>query len=163
MLLHLSIAKDPNHNIKTGISKEIFIESYYGTKELNFVLSRIFDCIDQDHGGTISWDEYLAAMEIMFNGSYEQQIDLFFRVYDYDGNGSLSSEEVRNLCKLQLQNSDADNVIEELSTSFATLIFNLTETTYDKEISAEKIKGVLAKHTDKSLIEMFCSFSFMKN
>lgn len=163
MLLHLSIAKDPNHNIKTGISKEIFIESYYGTKELNFVLSRIFDCIDQDHGGTISWDEYLTAMEIMFNGSYEQQIDLFFRVYDYDGNGSLSFEEIRNLCKLQLQNSDADNVIEELSTSFATLIFNLTETTYDKEISAEKIKEVLSRHTDKSLIEMFCSFSFMKN
>ena len=163
MLLHLSIAKNPNHDIRSGISREIFVESYYGSMELNFVLGRIFDCIDMDGGGTISWEEYLRAMDIMCNGTYEQQIDLFFRVYDYDGNGSLSFSEIRNLCKLQLQNSDADNIIEELATSFASLIFDITETRYEEEIPAHKIKEVLGKQTDKSLIEMFCSFSFMKN
>ena len=163
MLLHLSIAKNPNHNIRSGISREIFIESYYGSVELNFVLGRIFDCIDQDGGGTISWDEYLHAMDVMCNGTYDQQIDLFFRVYDYDGNGCLSFSEIRNLCKLQLQNSDADNVIEELATSFASLIFDMTETNYEKEIPSHKIKEVLGRQTDKSLIEMFCSFSFMRN
>lgn len=161
MLLHLSIAKNTNHSIWAGISKDIFIESYHGSDELKFVLGRIFDCIDQDCSGTISWEEYLVAMDIMCNGTYEQQIDLFFTVYDTDGNGSLSFEEIRNLCKLQLQNSDADNVIEELSQSFASLIFDITETPYDKEIPAEKIKQVLTRQTDKSLIEMFCSFSFM--
>ena len=162
MLVHLSIAKNPNHSIKLGITREMFIESYRGTPELNFVLGRIFDCIDQDRGGTISWDEYLTAMDIMCNGTYEQQIDLFFQVYDTDQNGSLSFDEIRNLCRLQLPNSDADNVIEELSQSFASLIFDITETNYDKEIPAEKIKSVLTRQTDKSLIEMFCSFSFMK-
>jgi Ca2+-binding EF-hand superfamily protein len=127
------------------------------------VLGRVFDNIDQDSNGAITWEEYLAAMDVMFNGTYEQQIDLFFTVYDTDGNGNLSFEEIKNLCKLQLQNSDADNVIEELSHSFATLIFDITETPYDKEIPADKIKQVLTRQTDKSLIEMFCSFSFMKN
>ena len=102
-------------------------------------------------------------MDIMFNGTYEQQIDLFFKVYDTDNNGSLSFQEIKNLCKLQLQNSDADKVIDELSQSFAGLIFDITETSYDKEIPSEKIKIVLGKQTDKSLIERFCSFSFMKN
>ena len=162
MLVHLSVGKNPNHSIKAGISRDVFIESYHGTPELNFVLGRIFDCIDQDQSENISWDEYLSAMDIMFNGTYEQQIDLFFKVYDTDGNGSLSFKEIRDLCKLQLQNSDADNIIEELSQSFATLIFDITETSYEKEIPAEKIKNVLIRQTDKSLIEMFCSFSFMK-
>lgn len=163
MLLHLSIARNPAHSIWHGISKEIFVDSYRGSNELNFVLGRVFDNIDQDSNGAITWEEYLAAMDVMFNGTYEQQIDLFFTVYDTDGNGNLSFEEIKNLCKLQLQNSDADNVIEELSHSFATLIFDITETPYDKEIPADKIKQVLTRQTDKSLIEMFCSFSFMKN
>lgn len=162
-LLHLSIAKNPAHSIKDGISKEMFVESYSGTPELNFVLARIFDCIDQDCNGAIVWDEYLAAMDVMFNGTYEQKIDLLFTVYDTDGNGNLDFEEIKNVCKLQLQNSDADNVIEELSHSFATLIFNVTETQYDKEIPAVKIKEGLTRQKDKSLIEMFCSFSFMNN
>lgn len=163
MLLHLSIAKNTSHSIWAGISKEVFIESYHGSEELRYFLSRIFDCIDQDCNGLLSWEEYLSAMDIMYNGTYEEQIDLFFTVYDTDGNGNLSFEEIRNLCKLQLQNSDADNVIEELSQSFASLIFDITDTPYDKEIPADKIKLVLTRQTDKSLIEMFCSFNFIKN
>jgi hypothetical protein len=162
MLVHLSTAKDPNHNIFSGISREVFIESYQGTKELNFVLSRIFDCIDIDRSGTIDWNEYLSAMEIMMNGNFEQQIDLFFQVYDTDGNGVLSFKEIQELCKLQLQKSDADNVIDELAFSFASLIFDITEIPYDKEIPAGKIKEALGKQGDKSLVEMFCSFSFLK-
>lgn len=162
MLVHLSVGQNPGHGIKDGISKNTFIDSYHGTPELNFVLDRIFDCIDQNRNGNISWEEYLSAMDIMCNGTYEQQIDLFFQVYDLDCNGCLSFEEIRNLCKLQLQKADADNVIDELSQSFASLIFDITETSYDKEIPAEKIKKVLGQQTDKSLIEMFCSFSFMQ-
>jgi Ca2+-binding EF-hand superfamily protein len=163
MLLHLSIARNPSHSIWDGVSRETFVDSYRGSEELNFVLGRVFDNIDQDCDGAISWEEYLTAMDVMFNGSYEQQIDLFFTVYDTDGNGNLSFEEIKNLCKLQLQNSDADNVIDELSHSFATLIFDITGTDYESEIPSEKIKQVLTRQTDKSLIEMFCSFSFMKN
>ena len=162
MLVHLSIAKNPSHDIFAGISKETFIESYQGSKELSFVLSRIFDCIDLDRSGNIDWEEYLHAMDIMSNGNYEQQIDLFFQVYDTDGNGVLSFNEIQELCKLQLQNSDADNVIDELAFSFASLIFDITETAYDQEIPAEKIKIALGKQGDKSLVEMFCSFSFLK-
>ncbi|OMJ77870.1 hypothetical protein SteCoe_22431 [Stentor coeruleus] len=162
MLVHLSVGQNPGHTIKDGISKNTFIESYHGTSELNFVLGRIFECIDQDRNGNISWEEYLSSMDIMCNGTYEQQIDLFFQVYDLDCNGCLSFEEIRNLCKLQLQKADAGNVIEELSHSFASLIFDITETSYDKEIPADKIKKVLTQQTDKSLIEMFCSFTFMQ-
>ena len=54
MLVHLSIGKNPNHNIKSGITRETFIESYHGTPELNFVLGRIFDCLDLDRNETIS-------------------------------------------------------------------------------------------------------------
>ena len=139
----------------------MFVESYQGTPELNFVLARVFDSIDQDSNEAIVWEEYLAAMDIMFNGTYEEKIDLLFTVYDTDGNGNLNFDEIKDICKLQLQNSDADNVIEELSHSFATLIFKVTQTQYDKEIPAVKIKEGLTRQTDKSLIEMFCSFSFI--
>lgn len=162
MLVHLSIAKNPNHNIFSGISKDVFVESYQGSPELIFVLGRIFDCFDTNRSGTIDWEEYLYAMDITCNGDYREQIDLFFQVYDQDMNGKLSFEEIKELCKLQLQKSDADNVIDELAQSFASLIFDMTETPQTQEIPADRIKEVLGSQGDKSLIEMFCSFSFMR-
>ncbi|OMJ87074.1 hypothetical protein SteCoe_11319 [Stentor coeruleus] len=101
-------------------------------------------------------------MNVIWHGTFESQLDLFFSVYDLDGNGSLSFKEIQELCKMQLQMDKADQIIDELSYSFATLIFDLTKTDYNGEIPAQKIKDVIKVQEDKSLIEMFCSFNCLK-
>ena len=162
LLVLLSCGLDPNHKISKGISRETFIEYYSKSKELTFVLGRIFDKIDIDKGGTVSWEEYLQAMDIIWHGDHSSQLELFFSVYDLDNNGLLSFKEIQELCKLQLQIEKDDDLIEELSFSFASLIFDLTNTDYSDEIHPSKIQQIIKSQEDNSLIEMFCSFNCLK-
>ena len=162
LLVLLSCGINSNHDISKGIARETFVDYYSKSAELSRILGKIFDKFDLDSGGTVSWDEYLQAMDIIWHGTTEIQLDFFFSVYDTDGNGLLSFKEIQELCKLQLQMDKADQLIEELSFSFASLIFDLTETKYDEEVPSFKIKEIIKKQQDKSLMEMFCSFSCLK-
>jgi Ca2+-binding EF-hand superfamily protein len=161
-LVLLSCAINPSHRISSGISRVSFIDYNSSSEEQKYVLGRIFDTFDKDSGGTISWDEFMTAMSIMYNGTFDQKIDLFFNVYDQDGSGSLSFQEIKELCKVQLQAEPSDKLIEELSQSFASLIFDVTETPYDGDIPSSRIKEIIKNNKDKSLIDMFCSFQFLK-
>lgn len=64
-------------------------------------------------------------MNIIAHGTLEQKIDLFFMAYDSDGNGLLSFEEAEQLCRLQISSVTESDIVDELSKSFATLIFKL--------------------------------------
>lgn len=162
LLVLLSCGIDKDHKIESGISKNTFVDYYSKSPELSHILSKIFDKFDLDGGGTVSWEEFLEAMNVIWHGTIEDQLDFFFAVYDNDGNGRLSFNEIQELCRLQLQMEKADNLLDELSYSFASLIFDLTETSYDEDIPSDKIKEIIRKQQDKSLIEMFCSFNCLK-
>lgn len=162
LLVLLSCGTNPGHDISSGIARATFVEYYSKSTEIGKILGKIFDKFDLDGGGTVDWEEYLHTMNIIWHGTIESQLDFFFSVYDNDGNGCLSFREIQDLCKLQLQMEKADQLIEELSFSFASLIFDLTETKYDQEIPAWKIKEIIRKQQDRSLIEMFCSFNCLK-
>lgn len=61
-------------------------------KELDLLdLFEVFDLMDDDHGGTISVKEYVAA--IMKFGYRRPNCDLLFLLMDQDGGGTVSSEE----------------------------------------------------------------------
>lgn len=161
-LVLLSCAINPKHKISSGISRVSFIDYNTNSKEQSYVLARIFDTFDKDSGGTISWEEFMSAMRIIHHGSHNEKIDLFFRVYDKDNSGSVSFAEIQELCKVQLQVESSDNLIDELSHSFASLIFDITETPYKSTIPSSKIKEIIMTNKDQSLIDMFCSFQFLK-
>jgi Ca2+-binding EF-hand superfamily protein len=153
---------EKNHKISSGISKRTFVDYYSKSPELSNILTKIFEKFDTDGGGTVSWEEYLDAMHVIWHGTIEDQLDFFFSVYDDDGNGCLSFKEIQELCRLQLQMDKADGLLDELSYSFASLIFDLTETSYTEDVPSYKIKEIIRKQQDKSLIEMFCSFNCLK-
>ena len=162
LLVLLSCGTDAKHDISSGINKKAFVEYYSKSNELEFVLGRIFEIFDRDGDGAVSWDEYLQAMDIIWYGTCTSQLELFFDVYDLDRNGLLSFREIQELCKLQLEINKRDDFIEELSHSFACIIFDLTKTPYSEEIPSSKIQELINTNNDKTLIEMFCSFSCLK-
>lgn len=102
-------------------------------------------------------------MSILTNGNQGEQIDMFFSVYDTDGNGSLSFGEIKDLCRLQLYFAQADGIIDYLAESFASLIFDMAGLKYDQEITAGKLKSVIEATPDKFIVEMFCSFNCLTN
>jgi Ca2+-binding EF-hand superfamily protein len=160
-LILLSCSINPNHNIKSGISKKAFIEFQNCGPEKAFVLERIFSSFDSDLGGTISWNEFLSTVSLVENGSNSEKIDLFFKVYDLDNNGKLSFQEVLDLCKVQIGNQHSESMADELAHYSATLIFDVVRLEYDQEISKEMVKSVVEEKNDQSFTDMFCSFKFL--
>lgn len=161
-LVLLSCTINPDHKIEKGINKKAFVEYHNGSKQQSFVVKRIFDAFNKIDEGTITWEEYFSTLSIIENGTCEEKLELFFKVYDSDNNGSLSFAEVQDLCKVQLDSQSSDYLIDNLSEYFASLIFDITEIKYNAEIPKEKIKEILRTRGEKSLLDMFCNFKFLK-
>lgn len=65
-------------------------------------------------------------MSTIRTGSYEDKVELFFRLFDNDGNGVLTFDEIAAMCKLNLSQemSDFGSLIDDISNYFARLIFD---------------------------------------
>ena len=164
LLVMLSFSTKPNHDIQKGIEKSVFIESFVRASDSSkLILEKICAAIELNSNDCIDLNEYLQAMSILTNGNQGEQIDMFFSVYDTDGNGSLSFGEIKDLCRLQLYFAQSDGIIDYLAESFASLIFDMAGLKYDQEITAGKLKSVIEATPDKFIVEMFCSFNCLTN
>ena len=83
---------------KTGeISKEIFYKKLielYGENEGKEICDKIFQRLDLDGSGEISYDEFLSAMIDGKKVLTEDRLEKAFKMFDKDGNGLLSIEEI---------------------------------------------------------------------
>lgn len=52
---------------------------------------------------TMDINEYLALMGVTFGGTVQQKLRASFAIFDKDGNGSLSKEEVRDMLRMVIQ------------------------------------------------------------
>jgi calmodulin len=70
--------------------------------------------VDTDKTGTIDFQEFLAMMSIQLPASdFEHEMRMAFQVFDRDGNGTISSDELR-LVMSQLGENLTDREIEEM-------------------------------------------------
>ena len=83
---------------KTGqISKEIFYKKLielYGENEGREICDKIFQRLDLDGSGEISYDEFLSAMIDGKKVLTEDRLEKAFKMFDKDGNGLLSIAEI---------------------------------------------------------------------
>lgn len=100
-------------------------------------------------------------MSVISYGSNDQQIDMFFQVYDEDHNGGLSYEEIKRICKLQLHFAVQDDIIDYLADSFAKLVFELAGLSTEKLLSPLQLKRIIAQNKEKNMVEMFCASNLL--
>ena len=62
-------------------------------------------------------------MTVISFGSLNHQIDMLFKIYDYNLSGTLSFDEIQEMCKRQLQSGKDDQISNYLSECFANIIF----------------------------------------
>lgn len=90
-----------------------------------------------------------------------EKIDLFIKIADEDGNGTLSKDEIDHLCTVCLSkyiNQETDpGFFKGLTDYFTKLIFNVVNVDMDEEIPLQKIKDVIVQgKTESDLLCMFC-------
>ncbi|CAD8061124.1 unnamed protein product [Paramecium sonneborni] len=99
------------------LSKQELIQAY--TQVFNdelkaqILISEIFDSIDQNHSGKISYTEFLVASAKQNTILSKNKIDLAFKMFDKDGNGVISKAELQDiLCGINIDNSEWDQIIQ---------------------------------------------------
>ena len=92
------------------------------------VVEKIFEKIQGQNKGFISWKDFLAAFRNIRAKDAADKIDLFFEMVDTDGNGLLSYDEILEICFETLHivsdNRD-DDFIKNLASSFTDCIFKV--------------------------------------
>ena len=82
---------------KGQITKEIFYEKLsqlYGENDGREICDRIFERLDLDGSGEISYDEFLSAMIDGKKVITDDRLAKAFKMFDKDGNGKLSIDEI---------------------------------------------------------------------
>ena len=143
------------HTFRNGIY-QIAIQS-------DEIASRIFFKIDRNCKGFIDWGEFLYCMTVIKAKTLSDKINLFIKIADTDGNGLLSFDEVICLTEIclskfvNIEESEDENFLQEMSEYFARQIFETCETDVDDEIPFEKIRTlILEKHPNSNQLCMFC-------
>ncbi|KAF2729460.1 regulatory protein calmodulin [Polyplosphaeria fusca] len=70
--------------------------------------------VDVDNTGSIDFDEFLQMMaHNMKTGDFEEEMRAAFKVFDRDGSGTISADELRNVMK-SLGEALSDDEIDEM-------------------------------------------------
>lgn len=119
------------------LSKEEIYEGYkasMGEREAKIECERIMSEIDIDKSGTIDYNEFLIAATNRQCVLNKEKLEQTFKMFDKDGNGSISLDEIRSI----LGNSFTDQKALEA-------IIKECDTNGDGEISMSEFKEMMFK------------------
>ena len=122
------------------LSKEEIFEGYKQTmdeEEARIEVERIMNEIDIDKSGTIDYNEFLIAATNRQKVLNQEKLEQTFKMFDKDGNGSISMDEIRSI----LGNSFTDPKVLEG-------IIKECDTNGDGEISMSEFKDMMNKILD---------------
>nr|XP_015808857.2 guanylyl cyclase-activating protein 2 [Nothobranchius furzeri] len=129
----------PSGNLHLHEFKKFFgVNSKSAEEELAYA-EIVFRSFDTNKDGQLDFIEFVAAVNLIFRGKLIDKLKWSFKVYDKDGNGSLTKQEVKHvvsiITKIKRQNAsqDAENV-----DGICNRIFELADKNHDSEICLEE-------------------------
>eukprot|EP01137_Pigoraptor_chileana_P035838 Opistho-2@30495 len=76
----------------------------------SLLMDRVFRTFDRDNDNMISFDEWIAGLSVILKGTLDEKLKFCFNVYDLNGDGYISKEEMFQMLQKCLikQSSDED-------------------------------------------------------
>ncbi|XP_054727447.1 calaxin [Anastrepha obliqua] len=110
------------HAAVEGVDRIVFRELLHSTFDIvteEILMERIFCCWDRAHEGLpLRLDGWLTGLSIFLRGSLAERANFCFRVYDLNGDGFITKDEMftllRNCLIKQPQDEDPDEGVKDL-------------------------------------------------
>ena len=133
--------------LECELSREEFADAMSLKKDSLFV-EQMYQLIDQDGNGFISFREFLDMIVIFAKGSPEDKIKLMFEMYDVDKSGQLSREEFRKMLRAMMELVNAsvspDQMDQLIDSMFASAGFQNKQ-----ELTLEDFNVLLRDHKEE--------------
>ena len=119
-LHHNQSLDHPNFGVSKYVFKNYFKDLYFENEGL---VERIFVLCDKERNDTLSWDEFIFTIKLLYTIRLEDKVNLFFNVVE---GGSMTFDKLEQICKMSLMRVISDEmepIINEQAHQFAKFIF----------------------------------------
>ncbi|NWS82851.1 EFCB1 protein, partial [Toxostoma redivivum] len=109
------VARASSDYAGAGFDRTVFrdtLHSAFGMTD-DVVLDRVFSTFDRDNDGCITVVEWVEGLGVLLRGTLEEKMKLCFTIYDLNGDGYISREEMFQMLKNSLLIQPADEEPDE--------------------------------------------------
>ena len=142
-----SVVKQRKDVLDCELTREEFAEAM-SLKANSLFVDQMFQLIDQDGNGFVSFREFLDMIVIFSRGSPEDKLKLMFDMYDVDKSGSLTRDEFCNMLKgmMELVNASVspDQLDQLIDSMFAAAGFQNKQ-----QLTLEDFNVLLRDHKEE--------------
>ncbi|NXQ03763.1 EFCB1 protein, partial [Vidua macroura] len=109
------VAKASSQFAGAGFDRTVFRDTLYNAFGMtdDVVLDRVFSTFDKDNNGCITAVEWVEGLAVLLRGTLEEKMKYCFAVYDLNGDGYISKEEMFQMLKHSLLIQPADEEPDE--------------------------------------------------
>ncbi|XP_050459016.1 dual oxidase 2-like isoform X1 [Cataglyphis hispanica] len=153
---HIAHTEEEILQIDSSVAREViyteltiieFAEALSMKPDAEFV-KKIFNLVDKDKNGFISFREFVDMLVIFLKGSAEEKMKLMFDMYDINGIGRLKREEFSAMLRSFMETSNADIMDDELEALVQSMMYHADLA--DKEtINLQDFQKILSDFNDK--------------
>ncbi|KAM6142335.1 calaxin [Phoenicopterus ruber ruber] len=114
------VAKSSNRLAAVGFDRNMFRDTLYSAFGMtdDVIMDRVFRTFDRDNDSCVSVVEWVEGLSVFLRGTLEERIKYCFEVYDLNGDGYISREEMFQMLKNSLlkqpSEEDPDEGIKDL-------------------------------------------------
>jgi NADPH oxidase 5 len=113
-----------------------------------YLTRRIFDAFDRNHDGIIQKEEFLAGVRALVLGAPLEKLAFAFRLWDHDGDGFLSQEELLRMIALSLAESDVEERLNQPAEQLASVLMAKADRGRDGRLSFDELAHAAERYPD---------------
>ncbi|RMX54779.1 calaxin-like [Pocillopora verrucosa] len=144
------------NNAKNGkMDRTTFRDILYNDFGLteDIIMDRVFRVFDEDNDGNLNMKEWVCGLSKFLKGTFKEQMDFCFNVYDLNGQGYILREQIQHMLKECMVKSSTEEDADEQVKDLVDLSLKKMDEDKDGKISLNDFKTAVTK--EKLLLEIF--------
>ncbi|XP_071812025.1 calaxin-like isoform X2 [Apostichopus japonicus] len=150
-----SLTKDNVHTKAGKLDRTQFRDVLHTTFKMtdDMILDRVFRAFDEDSDSYINLNEWINGLSIFLRGNLSERAKYCFDVYDLNGDGFISREEMFHLLKHSLTKQPTEEDPEEGTKDLVEIVMKKMDNDHDNRISFKDFEITLQE--EPLLLEAF--------
>lgn len=128
--------------MRTSLSKNEFADAL-GMKPDSLFVKQMFNCVDKDKDGQISFQEFLDTVDLFSRGKTDAKLRIIFDMCDDDGNGVIDKQELTKMLRSLVDIAKTNSLGEDQVTEIIQGMFETAGLQSKEQLSFEDFKTVM--------------------